>query len=105
MSYAKFFHVESDDPSEAGQALRKAQDFFPELDLGLRMGDNSRGNGEVIRLLRAAGADPLAKNAHGNSPLNLARTIASYDVRQYFSDLPDGDDGGGAAPDRGSPTE
>jgi uncharacterized protein len=67
---------------------------------------NSRGNGEVIRLLRAAGADPLAKNAHGNSPLSLARTIANYDVRQFFSDLPDSNDGGpGAAPDRDGPTE
>ena len=48
----------------------------------------SRGNGEVIKLLRAAGADPYIENRHGNSPLKLAQTIANYDVRQFFSDLP-----------------
>ena len=50
---------------------------------------NSRGNGEVIRLLRAHGADPYAKNNHGVSPLSLARTIANFDVRQFFQDLPE----------------
>jgi ankyrin repeat protein len=48
---------------------------------------NSRGYGEVIRLLRAYGADPYAKNDHGISPLRLARTIANFDVRQFFKDL------------------
>ena len=52
---------------------------------------NSRGNGDVIKLLRANGADPFAKNAHGVSPLKLARTIANFDVRQFFSDLPEDD--------------
>lgn len=50
---------------------------------------DSRGVGDVIRLLRAHGADPGARNAHGVSPLKLARTIANYDVRQFFSDLPE----------------
>lgn len=49
---------------------------------------NSRGKGEVIKLLRTAGADPYAQNAHGVSPVSLARTIANYDVRQFFGDLP-----------------
>ena len=48
----------------------------------------SRGDGGLIRALRAAGADPYALNKHGSSPLDLARTIANYDVRQFFSDLP-----------------
>jgi uncharacterized protein len=48
----------------------------------------SKGDGMLIRALRAAGADPHAANKHGVSPLSLARTIANYDVRQYFSDLP-----------------
>lgn len=48
----------------------------------------SRGIGAVIKLLRDAGADPHATNASGVSPLSLARTIANYDVAQFFSDLP-----------------
>ncbi len=48
---------------------------------------SSRGNGSVIQLLRRAGADPLAKNKHGVSPVSLARTIANYDVAQFFSDI------------------
>jgi len=50
---------------------------------------NSRGHGEVIKLLRAHGANPHAKNDHGVSPLSLARTIANFDVRQFFQDLPE----------------
>ncbi|MGI8981162.1 MAG: ankyrin repeat domain-containing protein [Pirellulaceae bacterium] len=53
---------------------------------------NSCGNGDVIALLRGNGADPFAKNAHGVSPLRLARTIANFDVRQFFSDLPEVED-------------
>jgi len=49
---------------------------------------SSRGNGDVIKLLRASGADSNATNANGVSPLTLARTIANFDVRQFFSDLP-----------------
>ncbi len=47
----------------------------------------SRGDGTVIRLLRAAGADPLACNSRGVSPISLARTIANYDVAQFFADV------------------
>ena len=50
---------------------------------------NSRGKGDVIRLLRARGANPYATNNHGVSPLKLARTIANFDVRQFFVDLPE----------------
>jgi len=53
---------------------------------------NSRGDGEVIALLRRRGADPYARNNHGVSPVKLARTIGNYDVRQFFSDLPDDSD-------------
>ena len=48
----------------------------------------SRGNGAVIQLLRRAGADPHAKNSSSVTPLSLARTIANYDVAQFFADLP-----------------
>ncbi|HTI26080.1 MAG TPA: hypothetical protein VL652_34145 [Kutzneria sp.] len=47
----------------------------------------SRGHGELIELLRAAGADPHAVNRSGQNPLGLARLIVNYDVRQYFADL------------------
>ena len=48
----------------------------------------SRGDGSVIQLLRRAGADPHAANSSGVTPLSLARTIANFDVRQFFTDLP-----------------
>ena len=47
----------------------------------------SRGRGEVIALLRAAGADPSHANHAGRSPVDLARIIANWDVVQYFADL------------------
>jgi ankyrin repeat protein len=49
----------------------------------------SQGRGELIKLLRDHGADPMHPNDHGVSPLRLARTIANYDVRQFFADLPE----------------
>jgi ankyrin repeat protein len=48
----------------------------------------SRDEGELIKLLRSFGADPNVDNNYGISPLKLARTIANYDIRQFFSDLP-----------------
>jgi uncharacterized protein len=48
----------------------------------------SQGEGSVIQLLRSAGADPKSPNNYGVTPLQLARTIANYDVAQFFSDLP-----------------
>ena len=47
-----------------------------------------QGNPGTIEALRAAGADPLKKNAHGVSPASLARSIANYDVAKCFADLP-----------------
>jgi uncharacterized protein len=48
----------------------------------------SRGEGELIHLLRAAGADPFLENNYGVSAVGLARSIANHDVAQHFSDLP-----------------
>lgn len=50
---------------------------------------NSRGDGAIISALREAGADPRAANNHGVLPVRLARTIANYDVAQFFSDIPE----------------
>jgi len=47
----------------------------------------SQGNGEMISLLRDAGADPLRKNKHGVTAVALARSIGNYNVAQYFADL------------------
>lgn len=48
----------------------------------------SRGRGDVIGLLRSAGADPHAQNHSGISPVGLARNIGNFDVAQFFADLP-----------------
>jgi ankyrin repeat protein len=48
---------------------------------------NSRGQGDMIQVLRVAGADPLHQNNYGRSPLTLARMIGNHDVEQYFADL------------------
>lgn len=49
---------------------------------------NSRGRGELIRLLRERGADALHANNSGQTPVGLARLIGNFDVAQYFADLP-----------------
>ena len=49
---------------------------------------NCQGDGSVIALLRASGADPRAVNNHGVSPLSLARKITNFDLAQFFKDLP-----------------
>lgn len=47
----------------------------------------SAGRGELIALLRNAGANPLHANVHGVSPLSLARSMESCDVKQFFAEL------------------
>ena len=49
---------------------------------------NYKGDGALIALLRRHGADPTLPNAHGVTPLRLARMIANFDVAQFFDDLP-----------------
>ena len=44
----------------------------------------------MIQLLRANGADVNGRNIHGVTPVTLARSIANYDVRQWFTDTPEG---------------
>jgi len=43
----------------------------------------SGDGGAVITLLRL-GADRHFKNKHGNSPADLAKKIANYDVKKFF---------------------
>ncbi len=49
---------------------------------------NSRGRGEMIALLRKSGANPGLVNKHGLTPVSLSRTIANFDVAQFFADWP-----------------
>jgi ankyrin repeat protein len=49
---------------------------------------NSRGRGDLIELLKARGADPLALNNSGQTPVGLARLIGNFDVAQFFVDTP-----------------
>jgi len=49
---------------------------------------HSAGSGELIFLLRGAGADPYKQNNYEVSPLDLAREISNFDVAQFFSDCP-----------------
>ena len=45
---------------------------------------NSRGRGDVIRLLRKYGADINSKNMSGISALDLAQSISNYDIIQFL---------------------
>ncbi|MEM9492603.1 MAG: ankyrin repeat domain-containing protein, partial [Myxococcota bacterium] len=45
---------------------------------------DSRGRGEIIETLLAHGADPDIRNERGISAIELAHTIANYDVKQFF---------------------
>jgi ankyrin repeat protein len=49
---------------------------------------NSSGRGEMIELLRAAGADPHLANASGQTPVGRASLIGNYDVARFFGDMP-----------------
>ncbi len=49
---------------------------------------HSRGEGNLIALLRGKGADPYRMNNHGQTPVGLARLIANYPIAQFFADLP-----------------
>jgi ankyrin repeat protein len=48
---------------------------------------SSEDDGTVIRLLLNAGANPNAVNLSGVTPLTLARSIANYDLAQFFKSL------------------
>lgn len=45
---------------------------------------NSRGRGEMIRLLLAAGADMNYRNKNNKTPLDLAKLISNYPVLQFM---------------------
>ncbi len=45
---------------------------------------NSQGRGEMIKLLLARGAEKNLKNKNGKAPVDLARTIANYNLKPFF---------------------
>ncbi|MBC6613317.1 ankyrin repeat domain-containing protein [Hymenobacter sp. BT507] len=45
----------------------------------------SRGQGAMLQLLLAHGANPDQPNNNGVSPRQLAETIANFDVKQFFA--------------------
>lgn len=45
---------------------------------------NSQGRGDVIAVLLKAGADSAHRNKSGKTPATLAKTIANYDIAQFF---------------------
>jgi ankyrin repeat protein len=49
----------------------------------------TRGDGSVIQVLREAGADPKKPNKSGVSALSLSRTVANFDVAQFYADIID----------------
>ena len=49
----------------------------------------SHGNGEIIRLLRDAGADPYLPASSGMSPIYVARNIGDLGAAKWFADLPE----------------
>ncbi len=68
-------------------AIVDAQDRFGNTPLA-KATFESRGDGAVIKILRAAGADPEKQNKSGISPVSLARMIANFDVARFYDDLP-----------------
>jgi ankyrin repeat protein len=46
---------------------------------------NSRGRGELINILLGAGANKHHRNKRGKTPMELAQTIANYNILQYFT--------------------
>lgn len=50
---------------------------------------NSEGKGDIIGLLRDAGADPYKCSSSGMSPIYVARNITDCDAAQFFADLPE----------------
>lgn len=45
---------------------------------------DSKGRGQMIKLLLSSGANKALKNKHGVSPEDLAKSIGNYDVSTFF---------------------
>ena len=65
-------------------AIADAQDVHGNTPLSRAVFD-SRGRGDLIRLLISYGADKTLKNNRGVSPEGLANTIANYDIKSFLN--------------------
>lgn len=72
---------------DAGAAV-DAQDVRGNTPLGDAL-FQQKDQEEMVGLLRERGADPYLKNAYGKSPISTAYLIANFDVKRFFSDLPE----------------
>lgn len=68
---------------EAGADV-DATDSFGKTPLAVALFNVRDGNGEVVKVLLAAGASPDLKNASGISPRDLADRVANYDLNRFF---------------------
>jgi ankyrin repeat protein len=81
---ARFFQVTAAEQLLAAGASVGARDNHGNSPL-FRAVFESKGRGELIKLLLSNGADRDEKNLHGVSPRELAESIVNYDVKQFFT--------------------
>ena len=76
--------------ADAAQALLSAgaevdaRDRFGKTPLSMALLNFRDGNGEVIHVLLARGADPDLENNYGISPRVHAETVDNYDLKQFL---------------------
>lgn len=68
----------------AGALGVDARDMFGETPLSVALFNVRDGDGKVITVLLAAGAEPHAANNYGVSPRELAERVADYDLMRLF---------------------
>jgi ankyrin repeat protein len=56
----------------------------PRITAAGRIDQKRDGDGEVVRALLDAGADPDVENNYGASPGSLASKVANYDLIRFF---------------------
>ena len=65
-----------------------AQDVYGKTPLGVALMNVLDGDGAVVTVLLAAGADPGLKNKSGIGPLDLAKKVDNYDLMRFFRGNP-----------------
>ncbi|WP_020145880.1 ankyrin repeat domain-containing protein [Terracoccus sp. 273MFTsu3.1] len=68
----------------AAGALVEPQNRFGGTPLWVALMNARDGDGEVVRVLLAAGADPDLENFSGISPRSLAETITNFHLMRFF---------------------
>ena len=70
-------------PLAAGAAV-DPQDRFGKTPLFVALFNASDAEGDVVRVLLAAGADPDLENYSGISPRSLAERVTNFDLMRFF---------------------